>query len=139
MIGEFSDAQSALAELDALITEKPGSPELLNERCWVKATRNIQIDTALKDCTSAIELSDSTAAILDSRAVVWVRLGRNEDALRDLDAALLQSPGLGPSRFLRAIVYKRLGRLEQAAADLAIARRMSPSIERDYARFGLKP
>ena len=139
IIGEFGDAQRALAELDALITEKPGSPIILNERCWIKAIRYIQIDTALKDCTSAIELSESTAAILDSRAVVWIRLGRDEDALRDLDAALLQSPGMGPSRFLRAIVNKRLGHPGQAAADLAIVRRMSPSIERDYARFGLKP
>jgi hypothetical protein len=54
--GEFGDAQTALADLDKLILEKPGSPQLLNSRCWLKATRNIQIESALKDCTSAIEL-----------------------------------------------------------------------------------
>jgi tetratricopeptide (TPR) repeat protein len=137
--GEFGDATAALADLDALIAEKPGSPVLLNHRCWLKATKNIQIESALKDCTSAIELSDSTAQILDSRALVWVRMGRNEDALRDLDAALLQSPALAPARFLRAIVNKRLGRTDQAAIDLAVARRMFPSIEPQYARFGLQP
>lgn len=139
LIGQFGDAQAALAQLDALIAEKPGSPALLNQRCWIKASRNVQIDSALKDCTSAIELSESTAAILDSRALVWMRLGRDEDALRDLDAALLQVPGMGSSRFLRAIVKKRLGHPEQAAADLAIARRVSPSVEREYAHYGLKP
>lgn len=139
LIGQFGDAQKALTELDALIAEKPGSPTLLNERCWIKASRNIQIDTALKDCTSAMELSESTAAILDSRALVWMRLSRDEDALRDLDAALLQAPAMGSSRFLRAIVRKRLGNDNQAAADLAVARRMAPSIEREYAHFGLKP
>jgi tetratricopeptide (TPR) repeat protein len=137
--GEFGDAKTALAELDALISEKPGSPILLNQRCWLKATKNVQVESALKDCTSAIELSERTAEVLDSRALVWVRLGRDEDALRDLDAALLQAPGMAPSRFLRAIVNKRLGRLDQAAIDLAIARRMLPSIEPKYARFGLKP
>jgi tetratricopeptide (TPR) repeat protein len=139
VVGEFGDPAAAIAELDALIAAKPGVPGLLNARCWIKATRNVQVDTALKDCTSAMELSDSTAAILDSRALVWMRLGRDEDALRDLDAALLQVPGMGSSRFLRAIVNKRMGQSEAAAADLAVARQMSPSTERDYARFGLKP
>lgn len=139
MIGQYGDPQTALRELDALITEKPGAPALLNDRCWTKASRNVHIESALKDCTSAIELSDSTAAILDSRALVWMRLGRDEDALRDLNAALLQVPGMGSSRFLRAIVNKRLGHSEQASVDLAIARRMSPSVEREYGRFGLNP
>ena len=139
MVGEFGDAKVALDDLDALIATKPGNPAMLNQRCWIKATRNVQLDSALKDCTSAMELSDSTAAILDSRALVWMRMGRDEDALRDLDAALLQVPGMGSSRFLRAIVYKKVGRAADAAADLAIARQMSPSTERDYARFGLKP
>lgn len=138
ILGEFGDAQAAIDELDALIAAKPGTPALLNARCWIKATRNVAVDTALKDCTSAIELSERTANILDSRALVWMRLGRDEDALRDLDAALLQAPGLASSRFLRAIVNKRMGRHEAAAADLAIARLVSPSTERDYARFGLK-
>lgn len=139
MVGEFGDAQAAIKELDRLIVAKPGSPFLLNARCWIKATRNVEVESALKDCTSAIEVSDSTAGILDSRALVWMRLGRDEDALRDLDAALAQSPGMGPSRFLRAIVNKRLGKPDAAAEDLAIARQMVPSIEREYARFGLKP
>ncbi|WP_374525252.1 DUF3857 domain-containing protein [Sphingopyxis sp.] len=139
MVGEFGDAEAAIGELDALIATKPGNPAMLNQRCWIKATRNVHLDTALKDCTSAMELSDSTAQILDSRALVWMRMGRDEDALRDLDAALLQVPGMGSSRFLRAIVYKRVGRAADAAADLAIVRQMTPSVERDYARFGLKP
>ena len=139
MLGEFGDAQAAIAELDALIAAKPGNPGLLNARCWVKATRNVALDTALKDCTSALELSERTADILDSRALVWMRMGRDEDAMRDLDAVLQQAPGKGASRYLRALVYKHLGRSGDAAADLAIARQISPSTERDYARFGLRP
>lgn len=139
LMGEFGDAEAALAELNLLNSEKPGSPVFLNERCWVKAARNLQLESALKDCTSAIELSESSADILDSRALVWFRLERYEDALRDLDAALLQSPGMASSRFLRAIVYKKLGRTKEAEIDLAIPRQMKPSVERTYARFGLKP
>ena len=139
LVGEFGDEQTAISELDALNIEKPGSPALLNARCWVKATQNLQLESALKDCTSAIELSENTPATLDSRALVWMRMGRDGDALRDLDAAINQSPGLGSTRFLRAIVNKRMGNSAQAASDLSIARQLTPSIERDYARFGLKP
>lgn len=139
IVGEFGDPQAAIGELDAMILAKPGMPDLLNARCWIKASRNVAVDSALKDCTSAIELSEGTANILDSRALVWMRLDRDEDALRDLDAALSQSPGLASSRLLRAIVYKRMGRAGEAAADLAIVRQITPSIERDYSRFGLKP
>lgn len=139
LLGTFGDARTALAEIDRMIEDKPGSPLLLNARCWIKATREIEVQSAIKDCTSAIELSDDTASILDSRALVWMRLGRNEDALRDLDAALLQAPDLGSSRFLRAIVLKQLGRPDEARRDLAAARGIAPSLEREYARYGLKP
>ena len=139
LLGEFGNAEDAIAELDGLIEEKPGMPDLLNQRCWVKASRSIQMDTAVKDCTAALELSTSPATILDSRALAWLRMDRIEDALRDLDAALLQSPGLSESRFLRAIVYRQMGREADAKADMAIALRLSPSLARRYARFGLKP
>ena len=139
LLGEYGDAQTALDVVNAMIEEKPGSPWLLNARCWIKGTREIEVESALKDCTSAMELSDSSASILDSRALAWMRLGRDEDALRDLDAALLQAPDLGSSRLLRAIVLKRMGRIDDANRDLAAARRIAPSLEREYARYGLKP
>ena len=137
LLGDYGDPALALREYDALIAEKPGTPTFLNARCWVKATRQVMLDTALKDCTSAIELSDQSAAILDSRAVVFLRLNRYEEALRDIDAALLQAPGLGPSRFIRAIILTRMGRKPEAVRELAVARRLLPTIEADYARFGL--
>lgn len=139
LIGEFGDPAQALALLDELIAAKPSNPPLLNTRCWIKATREVQIESALKDCTGAIELTNSTAQILDSRAVVWLRLGRFEEALRDIDAALLQVPDLGQSRFVRAIVLKRLGRDAEAERELVLARRLAPTVEKDYAKFGLKP
>jgi tetratricopeptide (TPR) repeat protein len=139
VLGEFGDAQEALTLLDGLIAEKPGNPALLNARCWVKGTRSVALETALKDCTSAIELSSTTANALDSRALVWLRLGRLEEALQDLHAVLAEAPGKAESRFLRGIVLTRLDRRDEAAKDFAIARRLSPRIDDQYARYGLKP
>ncbi|WP_309503117.1 MULTISPECIES: DUF3857 domain-containing protein [Sphingomonas] len=139
VLGKYGDPKQAVEILDTAIAEKPGSPSLLNARCWVKGTRSIMLDTAIKDCTTAVELSEVSAAALDSRALVWFRLARYDDALRDLDAALAEAPGQAASLFMRGIVLARLNRLDDSKKDLALARRLYPRIDEDYARYGLKP
>ncbi len=138
MVSEFGTASDALALYDALIAEKPGSPSLLNARCWTKGIRSVMLDTALKDCTRSIELSSDTSAALDSRALVWYRMGRYDDALADLDAVLASAPGQAPSHFLRGVVLRQLHREPDAVRDLALARRMMPGVDRQYARYGIK-
>lgn len=138
LLGNYGDPKEAVALYDTLIAEKPGSPMLLNGRCWVKGTRSVMLDTALKDCTSAIELSDDTLAALDSRAMVWYRMGRYPEALADLDTVLAASPDKASSRYLKAAVLKATKQDGVAAGELAIARRISPTIDREYERFGFK-
>lgn len=138
VLGEFGDPAQSVALFDTLIGEKPGSPTLLNGRCWAKGTRNVMLDTALKDCTKAIELSDDTLAALDSRAMVWYRMGRYPEALDDLDTVLAANPDMAGSRYLRAAIYKATRRDAEAASDLALARRIYPMIDRQYARYGFK-
>ena len=48
LIGQFGDPVAAVKLFDGLISAKPGSPSLLNGRCWTKATRNVMLDSALK-------------------------------------------------------------------------------------------
>ena len=139
LFGEYGDPEKAIALLDSLILNKPGSPGLLNARCWIKGTRNLMLDTALKDCTSAIELSESTAPMLDSRAMIWFRLGRFDDALRDLDAVLASAPAIAQSRFLRGVILTRLGRNDEALKELAVARQLDASIDKTNTRYGVKP
>ncbi len=138
LMGEFGDPAAAIAMLDTLIVEKPGSPGLLNARCWVKGTRSVMLDTALKDCTNAIELSDNTLAALDSRAMVWFRMGRFTEAMADLDAVLAAEPTMAGSHYLRSAVLKAMHRDPEAIRELAIARRLQPASEREYARYGIK-
>ncbi len=138
VLGEFGDPTEAVAFYDKLIAEKPGSPTLLNGRCWTKGTRNVMLDTALKDCTKAIELSDDTLAALDSRALVWYRMGRYPEALADLDTVLAANPDMAASRYVRAAVLKAMQRDGEAAGELALVRRMNPMIDRQYARYGFK-
>lgn len=134
---ETGDAQAGVALLDAAIVEKPGMPALLNSRCWAKGTGDVSLDTALKDCTRAIELGDIAAGALDSRALVYFRMGRLDDALADLDAALETAPGQSASLFMRGVVRRRMGKATEAEADLMAARAIDPQIDVQYKRYGI--
>jgi tetratricopeptide (TPR) repeat protein len=138
LFGDAGKPAEAVAALDAAIKATPGNPTLLNQRCWIKGTLNVALDTALKDCTKAIELADSSAAILDSRGLVYFRLGRMDDALADFDAALDQAPGMSASLYMRGVIRTKTG-APGAADDLAAARMISPRIDEDYVKYGIKP
>ncbi len=129
----------ALAAMDSAIDLAPGKPELLNERCWLKGTRNRALDTALKDCTRAIDLMDDPAPALDSRGFVYLRMQRYDDAIADFDAALKRDPNLGASLFARGIARLRKGDKAGGDADLARARAMSADIDKTYAEYGVAP
>ena len=64
----------------------------------------MHLDTALKDCTRSIELSESRVSALDSRAMVYYRMNRFDDALADLTAALDDAPELAASLYMRGII-----------------------------------
>lgn len=139
VLARAGDGEGALATIDRAIGEKPGNGRLLNNRCWLKGTLNLQLDSALKDCTRAIELSEQNAAIaLDSRAMVYFRQGRFDEAMADLNAAVEQRPNASGTLFLRGVVEARQGKAKEAAADLADARLLDPQVDARYLRWGIK-
>lgn len=145
VVGLFAEVQSdagetreALAGLDEAMQTLPGNPDLLNQRCWIKATRQIDLEGALKDCTRSIELASQPAAPLDSRGMVYYRMGRMDEALADFEAALEASPGQAGSLFMRGVIRAGLGQRDKARADIAGARRLSPGIDRQYGVWGIK-
>lgn len=139
LLAQGGDAPGAVALLDEAIAARPGDPDLLNARCWAKGTGNLALDTALIDCTKAMQLSESPAPILDSRAMVYYRLGKFEDALGDIDAALQSAPELVPSQFMRGVILNRLGRKEAGQAQIDQAQRKDPTIVATYGKYGIKP
>ncbi len=136
ILSRTGDKDAALVAIDQAVAASPGNPLLLNSRCWIKGTLNIALDTALKDCTRSIELSDSTVAALDSRAMVFFRLNRMDDALADLNAALDLAPEQPGSLYMRGVILGRQGK-PGAKADLAAARTLRPQIDEDYKRYGI--
>ena len=139
LLARRQEAESALAAIDAAIAAKAGDAGLLNSRCWIKATLGVQLPTALKDCTKALELGNDSAATLDSRALVFFKLGRLDDALTDVDAALLDRPDQAGSLYLRGAIEARLGAKAKSEDDLTGARTDSPRIDEEYACYGVRP
>ncbi len=134
---EAGDAAAALKTLDEAQALRPGNSTVLNQRCWTRGTANLDPAAGLKDCTRAIELADNSADALDSRAMVQFRLARYDDVLADLNAALDQEPEQAASLFMRGVVRARMG--QDGAADLAAARLITPTVDKEFARYGIKP
>jgi len=138
LMARIGDAQGAVAAMDEAITVKPTNATFLNDRCWIKATLNVQLESAIQDCTRANELSEDNAASLDSRALVYFRLNRLDEALADIDAALDRRPETAGSLYLRAAIERRMGKMHDADEDAANARMISPRIDEEYARWKIK-
>jgi tetratricopeptide (TPR) repeat protein/transglutaminase-like putative cysteine protease len=130
--------RDALRIADADVAKHPKDATILNERCWVKATLNVDIDTAVADCDAALKLEPSRADILDSRAFAKLRLGAIDDAIADYDAALKIAPRLPASLFGRAIARAQKGEHASARLDLAAARKLSPDIDERFAEYGIQ-
>jgi tetratricopeptide (TPR) repeat protein len=138
LLARVGDADGAIAALNDAITIKSANAMLFNQRCWIKGTLAVQLDSAIQDCTRAIELTENNTAALDSRAMVYFRLNRLDDALSDLNAALDRNPAAAGSLYLRAAIERKLGKTRNAEEDAANARLISPHVDEDYARWKIK-
>jgi tetratricopeptide (TPR) repeat protein len=130
-------SKEALQLVDAYVAKHPGDATALNERCWIKATLNVQLDTALADCNASLKIEPDSPATLDSRAFANLRLGATDAAVADYNAALKLTPDLSASLYGRAIARARKGDEQGARADLQQARKISPDIDSRFAGFGI--
>lgn len=136
--GLLGDTGGALSLLADEVAGKPENSEVLNADCWFRGLFNVALDTAVGNCTRAVERADAPTAALDSRAMVQFRLGNYEAAIADLDAVLRLAPGQAESRYLRGVVRLKTG--DQAGRqDIETALRMSPNMAAFYARHGVAP
>ncbi|MBS0332049.1 MAG: hypothetical protein JSS35_04730, partial [Proteobacteria bacterium] len=138
ILARAGDADGAIAAMDRAIAVKSANAQFLNARCWIKGTLAVQLESALQDCTRAIELSENNIAALDSRAMVYFRLNRLDEALADVDAALDRNPMQAGSLYLRGAIERKMGKADSAEKDAASARLLSPRIEDLYARWRIK-
>jgi tetratricopeptide (TPR) repeat protein len=130
--------QRAMQDFDKVVGKNPGTVTY-NLRCWARATWGEQLDAALADCNRALKLKPDNFAALDSRALVYFRMGKYAEAIADDDSALAKVPRLPPSLYVRGLAKLRMGDTAGGNADIAAAKKLDPKIEGEYAKYGLKP
>ena len=135
--------QAALATQDFdAARSTAGSALVLNEICWRKATLGRApitiLTSALADCDAALKLMPEAFQIMDSRALVLLRLGRNAEAVDQYGKALALDPKLAASLYGRALAEARLGHAAAQDRDVAAARAVDPGIADVFADFGMK-
>ena len=100
----------------------------LNNICYEKAIAGVDLERALQECDESLRLAPDSPPTLDSRATVYLQMGRYKEAAADYDRALAAVPTMAPSLLGRAIAKLHLGDAAGAHADAAAARKASSTI-----------
>lgn len=130
---------AASAEKDfAAARAKAKDATALNNLCWAKATAGIGLQSALADCDAALAKVPKSPAYLDSRALVYLRLGRLDEAVADYSLALEAAPNQSSSLFGRALAWAKKGDKAKSADDAAAALKVAPDMQKRYEGYGLR-
>lgn len=131
------DAFSAqIAQITEALIRQPLDPELLNNRCWVRALAGRELELALADCDAALLARPAFSAAYDSRALVQLKRGAFAEALADYEAALVQEPGRGHYLYGRGLARRALGQNAEAEADFRAAELAEPGVAELYRGYG---
>ncbi len=114
-------------------------PHALNARCWTRALMGQELDAALSDCNAAVKMQSKSASYLDSRALVYLRLGKYDKSIADYDTAIAMEPKGASSRYCRGIARTRQGHAAEGQADIAAAVALAPKVGEFYTRHGIMP
>ncbi|CAA9540536.1 MAG: hypothetical protein AVDCRST_MAG91-3816 [uncultured Sphingomonadaceae bacterium] len=130
---------TAEAERDfAAARAKAVTAAALNAICWNKATAGVSLESALADCDGALKKSPDAPAILDSRGLVLLRLGRFDEAIATYDRALAKNPAMSTSLFGRAVARARKGDPRGSEADLKKALEANADVRDEFEGHGVR-
>lgn len=137
--GRVDSVSRQIAQLTELLTREPENSGALNNRCWVRAINDEDLNAALADCNEAVRLAPRSSNALDSRGLVHLKRGEFAAALADYDAALAIEPNRGHFLYGRGLARIRLGQADVGQVDLANAETAEPGVARAYASYGYIP
>ena len=138
-----NDFALAIADYTEAITLAPKQFNNYDSRCQARARANIDLDQALADCNIALSLAP-VSTIYASRGLVYLRMGRLQDALADYDRACASPPPVVFGFYGRGIVKIRLGDKVGGEADIQTAKALYPKllvppVDERFASWGVTP
>jgi len=110
--------------------------KVLAYRCRARAAAGTDLGLALRDCDESIRSMKSTE-VLDSRALVKLRLGDLDGAISDYKAALSLQSVNASSRYGLGLAQLRKGLVADGDANLQAALGMRAGVADEFKRMGL--
>ena len=135
LLGRYDEVEKLCREV---LERDPNNLPALNNLAWMLAQRKTHPDEALKLINRAIETHGPRPELLDTRAVVYITLGRSEPALADLNHATRDAPtaakffNLARADYLTRDTKSALQALNQASALGLDEQRMHPAEREVY-------
>jgi tetratricopeptide (TPR) repeat protein len=125
----------AIADCDQAIELDPKSARAYNLRCLNRVTVG-QLQSALADCNESLSLRPGYRT-LNSRGLVYLKLGDYDRAIADYDAALRIDPNCATSLYGRGIA--KLWKRDESGgnSDIASAKAIKPDIAEEFAIYGV--
>jgi tetratricopeptide (TPR) repeat protein/predicted aspartyl protease len=118
-------------------------PNALNSRCWFRALEGADLALAVKDCNAALKRADKAspfyAKVLDSRGLVFLRMGDYAKSIADYDASLKINAKNAWSLYGRGIDKLRQQKTSDGDADIAQASAVWPQVVEEFKRRGIVP
>jgi tetratricopeptide (TPR) repeat protein len=132
------DYERALLDYDEAVRLAPDVAHFRNSACWVRAA-NLRRDLqrAEQECDAAVRLSGGDPNDRNSRGLVYLKVGRFEDAWSDYNAAVVADASDAHSLYGRGLASLGLGQLEQGRVDLQASEALDPSVAQEYASYGV--
>ena len=135
----MSDYGRALPDFREAMRLEPNDYRMLNGFCWSLAVRGEDLVEARTACDAALRLHPDDPQILDSRGLVSLKQGRNQDAWTDYNRAVSIEPRGLSWLYGRGIAAIRLGRVEEGLRDIASAEAQYPPIKAMYESYEITP
>jgi len=111
----------------------------LAHRCLSRALAGLELDAALKDCDTVLQISASDETAQHARGVVEFRQAKWQAALTDFNLVLSNHPNTAESLFMKGVVERRMGNASAGDIDIAAAAKIDSHVQSGYANFGILP
>jgi tetratricopeptide (TPR) repeat protein len=131
--GQFRDA---LALLERALAVDKSSPQLWNERCWVRAVLNEDLPGAVEDCDQAAKMVPGDANTYNSRGFAYFRMGKFTESIADYDRSLAGDASVASSWLVRGLA-KRAAGVAGAQEDIDKGKALDPNVAARFAGYGV--
>jgi tetratricopeptide (TPR) repeat protein len=135
-MGRFEDASRDGDEIAGISVDGADAD---NGRCWLRAVAGKELEQALDFCNKAVARKPEIGAYLDSRGLVYFKMGRFQDALSDYNAAIDKNSDAATSRYARGVVKLRLGDKDGGQKDIDDAKEREVIVAQEMAGRGVSP